>query len=100
MLKNKNSTEMQQFLRGFNSIMLTLICASLIWFAKTMLETKENVSLIKQDLGYIKRDVQNLQDNLKVQYSREQIDLKLAHINEQISLVQAEVLKIKNRNGL
>jgi hypothetical protein len=98
MSRPKGSTEMQQYLRGFNTIMLTVITASLIWFGKTMLETKENVSLIKQELGYIKRDVQMLQGRLEVQYTRDEIDVQISYLNERIKAFEFELTKLKNQN--
>lgn len=88
-------TETQRFLRGFNTIMLSIITASLIWFAKSSVETRENVNIIYNDIQYLKKDIQILQNKMDANYSKEQIDLKLYYIQEDINYIKKEIKEIK-----
>jgi peptidoglycan hydrolase CwlO-like protein len=92
-----NPIETQKFLRGFNTILLSIITLSLGWFAKSIIETKENVSIIYNDIQYLKKDVQHLQAKIDASYTRDQIDTKLDFINDKITEIQNDIKEIKRK---
>jgi peptidoglycan hydrolase CwlO-like protein len=90
-------TEAQRFLRGFNTILLSIITLSLAWFAKSLIETKESVSVIYNDIQYLKKDVGHLQDKIDASYTRDQIDSKLDVLNSKIEEMRADIKEIKRK---
>lgn len=93
----EQQSETQKFLRGFNTILLSIITLSLGWFAKSIIETKESVSVIYNDIQYLKKDVQHLQEKIDASYTRDQIDTKLDFINDKISEIQTDIKEIKRK---
>jgi peptidoglycan hydrolase CwlO-like protein len=89
--------ETQKFLRGFNTILLSIITLSMAWFAKSIVETKENVSVIYNDIQYLKKDVQHLQEKIDASYTRDQIDTKLNYINDKITEIQTDIKELKRK---
>jgi peptidoglycan hydrolase CwlO-like protein len=90
-------TETQRFLRGFNTILLSIITLSLAWFAKSLIETKESVSVIYNDIQYLKKDVSHLQDKIDASYTRDQIDSKLDVLNGKIEEMRADIKELKRK---
>ena len=97
MASETQQTETQKFLRGFNTILLSIITLSMAWFAKSIVETKENVSVIYNDIQYLKKDVQHLQEKIDASYTRDQIDTKLDFINDKITEIQTDIKEIKRK---
>lgn len=91
----EQQSETQRFLRGFNTVLLSVITLSMAWFAKSIVETKESVSIIYNDIQYLKKDVQHLQNKIDGSYTRDQIDTKIEFLNTRIIELQKDIKELR-----
>ena len=102
----------KKFIKGhvFESIILTLLCAFLVWGAGTIIELKVNIAIIETRVEYIDQKIEGLDSNfaakdiidLQLDAVKEELsntfNLKIAEINSQLDLIEQQLEYVEKNN--